>query len=236
MMEVLSTLWDDLQSVQAAPQWWLSLATIVVACGLVLPAQVWPLTRNVVTIAHEGGHALAALLTGRRLAGIQLHSDTSGVTVSAGKPTGLGMIVTAYAGYVAPSLLGLGAVVLLAQGRVLATLWAATVLLALMFIMIRNLYGALTVALTGGAIFAISYWTPLIVQSTAASLLVWFLLLAGPRPIMELQLKRRDGEAEDSDADQLARLTHIPGIVWVTLFAFTAVACLLQGLRMTFLG
>ena len=39
---------------------------------------------DAVTIAHEGGHAVAALLTGRRLRGIRLHSDTSGLTLSAG--------------------------------------------------------------------------------------------------------------------------------------------------------
>ena len=38
---------------------------------------IWRVTRNVITIAHEGGHALLAVLSGRRLSGIKLHSDTS---------------------------------------------------------------------------------------------------------------------------------------------------------------
>ena len=41
--------------------------------------------------------------SGRRLDGIRLHSDTSGLTVSRGKPTGIGMVLTAAAGYTAPS-------------------------------------------------------------------------------------------------------------------------------------
>ena len=44
--------------------------------------------------------------TGRKLHGIRLHSDTSGLTLSAGRPTGPGMILTLLAGYVAPPLVG----------------------------------------------------------------------------------------------------------------------------------
>ena len=46
------------------------------------------MARHVVTIVHEGAHGLAAWATGRQLAGIRLHSDTSGVTVSRGRATG----------------------------------------------------------------------------------------------------------------------------------------------------
>lgn len=211
-------VWNALKSVQTLPPWWVSVAATLIAAGLVVHRGAWPVTRNVVTIAHEGGHALLALVTGRRLAGIELHSDTSGVTVSAGRPTGFGMILTAFAGYVAPSLMGLGGAFLLASGRVLATLWITTLLLALMLLMIRNLYGALSVIVTGGIIFVVSWWTTAVVQSAFASLLVWFLLVAGPRPVWELQQKRRQGLAPDSDADQLAGLTGIPGLFWVVAF------------------
>ena len=48
-----------------------------VALAVVVPHTVWRLSRNAITIAHEGGHGLVALLTGRRLDGIRLHSDTA---------------------------------------------------------------------------------------------------------------------------------------------------------------
>ena len=54
----------------------------------------WRLTRGVVTIAHEGGHALAAVLTGRGLHGIRLHADSSGVTHSSGRGGGVGLVLT----------------------------------------------------------------------------------------------------------------------------------------------
>ena len=107
------------------PTQWLVFVTAVVALTAVVPHRIWRLTRNAVTIAHEGGHGLVALLTGRRLDGIRLHSDTSGLTVSRGKPSGLGMILTAAAGYTAPPLLGLGGAWLLAAGHITLLLWAA---------------------------------------------------------------------------------------------------------------
>lgn len=224
-MDTIETIWTQLRSTQSPPDLWVALSTLLTAVALVAPPRVWHYTRNVVTISHEGGHAIVAFCVGRRLAGIRLHSDTSGVTVSAGKPTGLGMVLTAFAGYTAPALMGLGAAALLAQGRVLATLWVATILLAVMLLLIRNLYGAFTVALTGAGLFAVSWWSPDLVQTVVATLLVWFLVVAAPRPVWELHHKRRSGEADDSDADQLARLTAVPGIVWVVIFALVTLAC-----------
>src|SRR5690606_22555175 len=95
---------DVLDTYRAEPTSWVVLATGVGALLAVVVDGVWRRARNVVTIVHEGGHAVAALLTGRRLTGIRLHSDTSGLTLSVGKPRGPGMVVTAAAGYISPSL------------------------------------------------------------------------------------------------------------------------------------
>lgn len=98
----LTSLWDQVFGTQPDPDLWVVIATMVAALAAIVPHGVWRLSRNAITIAHEGGHGLIALLTGRSLSGIRLHSDTSGLTVSRGKPTGLGMILTAAAGYTAP--------------------------------------------------------------------------------------------------------------------------------------
>jgi len=227
----LTDLWDRIFGTQAAPETWLVIATGVVALAVVVPHGVWRLARNAVTIAHEGGHGLVALLTGRRLDGIRLHSDTSGLTVSRGRPTGLGMILTAAAGYTAPPLLGLGGAALLASGRITALLWIATALLAAMLVMIRNAYGALTVVLTGGAFLLVSWLTSSEVQAAFAYAVVWFLLLGGVRPAFELQSKRRRGGAGDSDADQLSRLTHVPAGLWLFFFHAVSLCSLMGGAR-----
>ncbi|MCM2388071.1 M50 family metallopeptidase [Streptomyces albipurpureus] len=229
--ESLGDLWDRVFSTQPAPEQWLVIATAVLALAAVAPRPLWRLTRNAITIAHEGGHGLIALLTGRSLEGIRLHSDTSGLTVSRGKPTGLGMILTAAAGYTAPPLLGLGGAWLLAADHITLFLWLATALLLVMLVMIRNAYGALTVILTGAAFLLISWLANAEVQAAFAYTSVWFLLVGGVRPAFELQSKRRHGGAPDSDADQLARLTHAPAPLWLFLFHAVSACSLIGGGR-----
>jgi hypothetical protein len=221
--------WSRVVGTQPAPPVWLVVATGAVALVAVLAAPVWRLTRNIVTIAHEGGHGLVAILTGRRLSAIRLHSDTSGLTVSSGRPTGAGMILTAAAGYLAPPLLGLGGAALLAAGHITALLWTAIVLLAGLLVMVRNAFGVLSVLVTGAAFLLVSWYAGARTQAAFAYLGVWFLLLAGVRPVVELQRKRRLGGAADSDADQLARLTGVAAVLWEALFLVTALASLLAG-------
>lgn len=228
-MSTLGAIWHDVIGTQPHPQWWLVVVTGLAALGAVSVRSVWQVLRNVVTIAHEGGHAFAALVTGRQLQGIRLHSDTSGVTVSRGKPHGPGMIVTAFAGYVTPPLLGLGAAGLLAIGHITAMLWAGVLLLAAILLLIRNVYGVVSVVMTGGVIFVVSWFGSSTMQAAFAYAFTWFLLLAGARPVVELQSKRARGRAPDSDADQLARLTGMPGLMWVFGFGLVAVVALLAG-------
>ncbi|WP_312881085.1 M50 family metallopeptidase [Thermomonospora cellulosilytica] len=225
----IGELWHNLTSAQPDPPWWLVVLAGIVALGAVVHGPTWRVARNVVTIAHEGGHALAALLTGRRLDGIKLHSDTSGVTVSRGRPDGPGMVFTALAGYLAPPLLGLAFAALLSWGRITLMLWASLALLAGMLVMIRNAYGVLSVAATGLLIFLVSWLGTAQVQAAFAYLAALFLLLAGTRPVVELQRMRSRQMAPSSDADQLAHLTGVPGLVWVGLFAFVSLAALLAG-------
>ncbi|MCX5385550.1 M50 family metallopeptidase [Streptomyces sp. NBC_00083] len=228
----MSALQDfQLFGTQSPPDQWLVIATGVVALAAVVPHGLWRLSRNAITIAHEGGHGLVALLSGRRLDGIRLHSDTSGLTVSRGKPYGLGMILTAAAGYTAPPLLGLGGAWLLTAHHVTLLLWLATALLLAMLVMIRNAYGVLTVVVTGAAFLLISWLTGPDVQSAFAYTAVWFLLLGGVRPAFELQRKRRRHNDGDSDADQLARLTHVPPALWLFLFHAVSVCSLIGGGR-----
>jgi hypothetical protein len=237
-MNVLSRLWDRVSGSQALPPAWVIGVTALVALAVVLNTPVWRLAGKVITIAHEGGHALVSVLSGRRLDGIRLHSDSSGVTYSRGRRTGPGLVLTAAAGYVMPSLLGAGAAWLLAERHLTAMLWLALVLLAATFLAVRNLFGAAAVLVTAAGVFAVSYYATAIVQAGFAYLAVWFLLFGGLRPVLELargslgSSGRRQRWARGSDADQLARLTGAPAGLWVTLFIVVALAALLVGARL----
>lgn len=233
---VLDRIWQDVTGTQPPPGERAVLATALVALALVVVPQAWRLARHVVTIAHEGAHGVAALLSGRRLAGIRLHSDTSGLTVSKGKRTGPGMVATAFAGYVGPALLGLGAAYLLRERHALAVLWLVVLLLTLLLLQIRNFYGLYVVLVAGLGVLAVSWWGSETAQSLAAYTGTWFLLVAAPRPVLELQGSRRTGRARDSDADLLARLTRVPGIVWVVVFLAVTAGCLVVGGRWLWAG
>jgi len=217
-----------------------ALETVLLAGALalllVLLPQLWPRTRHVVTIAHEGGHAMAALLTGRRLAGIRLHSDTSGLTTSVGRPTGLGMVATLLVGYLTPPALGLGASAALAAGWVSATLWVSLLLLAGMLLQIRNVFGGLLLLIAGAAVLAVSSWAPPQAQAFAGCGLAWVLLLGGSRATVELARTRRTARRGTSDADQLARLTRVPALAWTGLFIVTGTALAVTGGRVLVLG
>jgi hypothetical protein len=243
-MSVLARLWDRVSGSQPLPPAWVVGLTGLLALCIVLDSRSWRLAGKVITIAHEGGHALVSVLSGRRLDGIRLHSDSSGVTYSRGKRTGPGLVLTAAAGYVMPSLLGAGAAWLLAERHLTAMLWLALVLLAATFLAIRNLFGALAVLVTAGGVFLVSYYASAAVQAGFAYLAVWFLLFGGVRPVVELargswgsagasrSSGRRQRWTRGSDAEQLARLTGAPAGLWISLFVMVALAALIAGVAL----
>ena len=196
---------------------------------LALIPPIWRYTRHVVTLVHEAGHAIVALATGRRLNAITLHTDTSGLTVSSGRPTGPGMIATAVAGYVAPSALGLTSLALVQADHTLWALWVAMGVLAGMLLFIRNWWGLLVVGLSGAAVVALTYRATDDIQVFAATTVAWLLLAAGPRTTIELWGHRRRVRSRSTDADVLARLTHLPAALWNTFFIGVTVAALVSG-------
>ncbi len=190
------------------------VALVVVGVG-----PVWRVARFVVTLAHEGGHALAAVLTGRRLAGIRVHSDTSGLTVSRGRPRGPGMVLTAAAGYPAPGLLGLAGVWLTVEGQAVAVAagLGALLLAALVLVLVRNVVGAIVVLGTAAGLVGGLLLLPSGVGSALPLVLCLVLVAGAVRSTVELGRSRRRGRGT-SDADALARLTHVPAALWVAAF------------------
>ena len=182
-----------------------------------------------VTITHEGAHGVAAFVTGRRLQGIRLHSDTSGLTVSSGRPSGPGMVTMLLAGYLGPAVVGLGAVGLLIAGYSLALLWLFVILLALLLLQIRNFFGFVLVVGCAIALILVSWYLAADMQSGLAYALTWTLLFSAPKPVLELISQRRLGRASRSDADQLARLTHVPAGLWAGGFLVVNCAGLVLG-------
>src|SRR5699024_1767929 len=120
---VLEELWQRATTVQPPlPQSW------VLAVGIAALLVTWTpfgyrIVRHLATVLHEAGHALVAALVGRKLRGIRVHADISGLTVSKGRPTGPGMVATLLAGYPAPAVVGLAGAWLISHGYAAGTMW-----------------------------------------------------------------------------------------------------------------
>ncbi|HET6825006.1 MAG TPA: M50 family metallopeptidase [Amnibacterium sp.] len=205
----------------------LVVAVLVVAAVAWHP--LWRRLRHGITIVHEAGHGFAATVTRRRLAGIRLHSDTSGLTVSVGRPRGPGMVLTLAAGYPAPCAAGVLAAWAVGAGHAALALWAALLVLVLVLVQIRNWFGLWTVLVSAALVASATWWLDPVWRMRIALAVTALLLGGGLRAAIELGSARRRDRRATSDADQLARITVLPAGVWTALFVAAALVALAAG-------
>ena len=100
----------------AAALTWPVLATAGIAAGLlvVLAGEV---VGRVVTVTHESGHMMVGFVTGGRVKHFYLNADREGGATDFHRGPGwLGWVLTLFAGYATPPLIGLGGAMLLKEG------------------------------------------------------------------------------------------------------------------------
>jgi Peptidase M50B-like len=195
-----------------------------VALLLVVFTGTW--AGSIVTVAHEGGHVVVALLSGRNPAGFVVNETTGGGETRFKGGWGVSLVFIFLAGYLTPPLIGLAGANLVLSGRSWSVLWAAVILLAGSFLHARGAFTNLVVVLAGVGIGWAAVRGDAAVQSLVAVTIVWWMLFGGLSSLVGQGLG-----VNGSDADQLARCTWIPAIVWVALFWFVAVVCLWVGGR-----
>lgn len=196
---------------------------VVVLLLATIPTWVEPF----VTVAHEGGHIAVSILTGRYNGTFHVKQGSYAGETAADVSWGAGGILSALAGYLTPPLVGLGGAVLVLEGRAWSVLWASVLLLLGALFQAKDFYTALIVLLAGGGIGWAAVAAAPEVQAGIAVGLVWLMLIGG----ITTMRGQRFGGAPTSDAGQLARLTWIPGLLWVALFWFVAIVCLWVGGR-----
>ena len=86
--------------------WSVSLA--ILAIGAAFLPWLWPVTRHITTMAHEGAHATVGSAIGRQVEGMTFQANGFGATTLAGKGV-LGNLSTGIVGYLGPSAFGVGA-------------------------------------------------------------------------------------------------------------------------------
>lgn len=226
------TAWDALLErwhIAAAPEPWAIFIVAIAVATLVSVPAIWSKIRQAATIVHEMGHAVVGYIFGRKIDGISLHSDTSGVTTSRGKPYGLGFLLSVLSGYPAPSFLGLGMIWAATtnwSGAAL-TLFAALMLIALW--LCRNAVGFLSCGLAVTASAALWWWgTPPVVANAVLAVGI-FMVIAGFRCCIDLWKAHKHGDGETSDAGQAASLSVvIPSTIWIGFFFAIALYAAVQ--------
>jgi hypothetical protein len=194
--------------------------------GLLLLDAGWRIVRHLTVMAHEGAHALVAALLLRDFDGIELDAKAGGGTYV---PTnGLGGVFIHLAGYVGPSIFGLGAAKLIVLGYSATVLWIVFFLLAFLLVGLRRSFGLITVILTGALVFGLVRFTPMGVQVTAAYAITWLLLLSAVRRILEI------GAGSD-DGAKLRGKTGIPRLIWFLFWLAATLAAVAVGGRMLIL-
>lgn len=182
----------------------------------------WRQLRYLVTTVHELGHVVVGWFVGRTVRSVRLNHDTSGLTITHGKPSGPGIVLLYLAGYPAPSIAGfviLWAVIYRHAG------WAmglSLLLLLVCLVLVRNWFGGFIVLVQIAGLGAIWAWNDQRVLAAVLSLVGAVLSLGGLRACLDLLSLQRRRRSKTSDAAVLA--THSPFGPMVWCYGFTAVA------------
>ena len=196
----------------------------LVALAVVAPIAGWQFIRHGTVMAHEGAHAVFGSLAGRKISGIELNADATGGTL-VGPGGCLGSIIVGFAGYVGPSLFGLGAAWAIHLGHSESMLWVALFLLVMLAFMLRRSYGMITVVFVGALVYLVGHYLPQGAQIVAGYFLTWLLLLSGVRRVLEVG-------PQSSDGADLSQLTMIPRLIWWLIWLAATLGAVALGGKM----
>jgi hypothetical protein len=197
----------------------IGLAALVV----VMVPFLWPLARHVNVMAHEGAHALAAILLGFTLETVILRRETGETTYQAARGAILRLITVGFVGYLGPSLFGLAAAKLIETGHVITVLWLLILLLVLLFFFIGRSLGMISVPVAVVLLVLVTRNAHAWLEEVVIYGLTWLLLLDGVRMAVA-------HGAKASDAVALRGRTHIHPRFWSLLWiAGTVLAVVIGG-------
>jgi len=198
-----------------------AVAVGVAALILVLMPGLWEIVRNLTVMAHEGAHAVVGSCQGRRVRGVRLESNGDGGTNLGPQPP----LTAGVVGYLGPSGFGLAAAGFIAHSLIVPVLWIGLVLLAILLLSVRNLFGITSVIVTGFLLLSVVRSRNAGVEAVVVYGLSWVLLLSGIRIV----LKHRTNAI---DAGILRDRTRLPKGLWYRLWLVGSIAALVWGATM----
>lgn len=186
---------------------------------------VYPI-KILVVLLHEVSHGLAAVLTGGSIERIELSADEGGLCVTRGGSR----FLTLSAGYLGSLAWGALLLVLGARTRLDRPLVAALGLglLAVTLLYVRSVFGFAYGLAAGAGLVGMALVLPGAVSDLLLRVLGVVSCLYVVRDIASDLLLR---DVPGSDANALAELTHVPGLVWGGVWIVLALACVVLALR-----
>jgi hypothetical protein len=200
---------------------------LAVAAALSLPRLSWQYFGLFTTLVHELGHAFAALLSGRRVSGIQIHRNHAGSARTVGRGV-LGTVISGFFGYPTPAIVGAALFWCVVNGYQNVALLVGTAIVALTALFIRNWFGAAVVIVSAAASGATWYFGSPEVQGYTLLVVGVALMVGSVRAffgVVSVHTSRRR-ELASSDAYLLYQRTRIPSPVWLLLMAAAIAASL----------
>jgi len=184
--------------------------------------------RLFVTFIHEGGHALATLLTLGAVERIVIHQDGSGETYSRGGA----QLLVASAGYLSSTLYGALLLVFCKRGKHVKPVLATTsaVILALTVLFVSGIFGWIA----GIAIATSLIFVTLVARPRVAHFFLSFLAVqCSLNAIYDLRTLFLVSAYSNgpSDAVNMYRMTLIPPIVWAVIWLGVSWFTLFMALR-----
>ena len=238
---------------EAEPALTLLIVATVVSIGLWVISWYIPLVgyltyplRIFATFIHEGGHALASVLTGSAVSSLSVSPDGSGEVYS--MPAGLfsGLLISS-AGYLGTTAFGVGLLAWMRYGRSsrIALMVSAgfVAVMTVVFGFILPFFNLFTTSTVGGFFFtifsgailaiglaAIAKFAPAKWANFAVAFLAVQCLLSAAVDLINVFFISATTSMH-SDAANMAAATGIPGIVWVLVWMVVSIVMISIGLR-----
>jgi hypothetical protein len=198
--------------------------TVVIGVGALIAVTLdltWALVVYGMLMAHEGAHGVIGSVLFNRVTGVRLEENATGST-GVRSAHGMRGHLFYFAGYLGPSLFGLGAAKLIEARHIVAVVWVTLFLLGVVLMWVVNFWGQFTVLLVGGLIFAAGHHTPISDQEIAAYAITWLLLLSGVRQAFAHGVNAKDAEI-------LRNRTSIPRLIWALVWMAGTVGAVAVG-------
>ncbi|MGN6361494.1 MAG: M50 family metallopeptidase [Thermomicrobiales bacterium] len=216
-----------------------AVSTLVIALALTVVLWLVPFAgivtypfRLFVTFIHESGHALAALLTGNHVYGLQVSPDGSGLTYTTGG--GLAGLLVASAGNLGAMAYGVLLLALIRRAVSARAILSGTAIYIFAFTFLFGLHAPFT--LLAGFLIALGLLAVAMVANLRlATFLICFLAVQCiANALFDLRtlvfLSAPFASHAHTDAENMAQATGLPAIFWALLWMALALIMLVAAL------